>query len=58
LQIGLRDHGHQRVTMEAMPGPSFEVVEAQFFLELLMGLFADPSRLDRGGERLDVGVSW
>ena len=45
------------MTMEAMPGATFEVVETQFFLELLVRLFADPSRLDRGRERLDVGVS-
>ena len=42
--------------MEAMPGSPLEVVEAEFFLELLMGLFADPSRLDRGGKRLEGGV--
>src|SRR5271170_6775022 len=42
--------------MEAMPGAAFEVIEAQFSLELLVGLLADPSRLDRGGERLEVGV--
>jgi hypothetical protein len=32
-----------------MPGSAFEVIEAEFFLELLVGLLADPSRLDRGG---------
>ena len=42
--------------MQTMPGSAFEVVEAEFFLELLVGLLADPSRLDRGGERLEVGV--
>src|SRR5580692_10081054 len=56
LQIGVGDHGHQGVTMEAMPGSALEVVEAEFFFELLMRLFADPSRLDRGGERLEAGV--
>ena len=39
-----------------MPGSAFEVVEAKFFLKLLVGLLADPSRLDRGGERLEAGV--
>jgi hypothetical protein len=29
------------------------VIEAEFFLELLVGLLADPSRLDRGGECCD-----
>jgi hypothetical protein len=56
LQIGVCDHGHQGVTMEAMPGSALEVIETEFLLELLMGLFADPSGLDRGGERLEVGV--
>src|ERR1700722_6522239 len=39
-----------------MPRAAFEVVEAKFFLELLVGLLADPSRLDRGGERPEAGV--
>ena len=39
-----------------MPGAAFEVVETEFLLELLMRLLADPSGLDRGGERLEVGV--
>jgi hypothetical protein len=34
--------------VKALPGSSLEVVEAEFLFQLLMGLFADPSRLDRG----------
>jgi hypothetical protein len=49
LEEGVSDHRHERVTMKALPGSSFEVVEAKFHIRLLMGLFADPSRLDRGG---------
>src|SRR5580700_8413828 len=49
LQVGVGDHRHERVAVQAMPG-------SEFFLELLVGLLADPSRLDRGGERLEVGV--
>ena len=56
LQVGVGDHRHERVAVQATPGSAFEVVEAEFFLELLVGLLADPSRLDRGGERLEVGV--
>ena len=56
LQVGVGDHRHERVAVQAMPGSAFEVIEAEFFLELLVGLLADPSRLDRGGERLEVGV--
>ena len=51
LEEGVGDHGHERMTVKALPGSSFEVVEAEFFFQLLMGLLADPSRLDGGGER-------
>ena len=56
LQVGIGDHRHERVAVEAAPGPALEVIEAEFFLEVLVGLRADPSRLDRGAERLEVGV--
>jgi hypothetical protein len=36
------------MTMEALPGSSLEVIEPEFFFQLLMGLFANPSRLDHG----------
>ena len=32
------------------------MVEAEFLLELLMSLLANPARLDRRGERFQVGV--
>jgi hypothetical protein len=32
------------------------VVEAEFFLDLLVSLFADPARFDGGGESLEFGV--
>ena len=56
LQVGVRDHRHERVAVQAMPGSAFEVIEAEFFLKLLVGLLAHPSRLDRGGKRREVGV--
>ena len=56
LQVRIGNPRHQGVAMEAMPGAAFEVIEAEFFLELLVGLLADPSRLDRGCERLEAGV--
>ena len=56
LEEGVGDHGHERMTVKALPGSSFEVVEAEFFFQLLMGLLADPSRLDGGGERAKVGL--
>jgi hypothetical protein len=46
LEEGVCDHGH--LTMETLPGSAFEVIKPELFFPLLMGLFANPSRLDRG----------
>src|SRR5260370_11304629 len=43
--------------MKALPGSSLEVVEAEFLFQLLMTLFANPSRLDGGGQGAQVGRS-
>ena len=48
LEECVSDHSHERVTMKALPGSSLEVVEPEFLFQLLMGLFANPSRFDRG----------
>jgi len=32
------DHGHQCVAVKAFPGSAFEVIEAELFFKLLMGL--------------------
>ena len=40
-----RDHGHQRVPVQAGPGAALEVVEAQLLLELLVRLLAGPAAL-------------
>ena len=48
LEEGVGDHCHKCVTVKTLPGSSFEVIEAEFLFELLMGLFANPARLDRG----------
>ena len=34
------DHCHQGMLVESFPGRSFEVIEAEFLLQLLMGLLA------------------
>jgi len=31
LEEGISDHGHERMTVKALPGSSFEVVETEFF---------------------------
>lgn len=51
LEEGEADHGQQRVVMEPAPGAPLEVVEPQFFLELLVRLLSGPARPDGGGER-------
>ncbi len=42
--------------MQSRPGSAFEVVEPKLLLELLVGLFTDPSGFDRSGERVDSGI--
>ena len=39
-----------------MPRSSFEVVEPEFFLQLLVSLLTDPARLDGAGEHRDRRV--
>jgi hypothetical protein len=48
LEEGVSDHGHECMTMEALPGSSLKVIKPEFLLQPLMGLFANPSRLDSG----------
>lgn len=45
LEEGVSDHGHECMTMEPLSRSSFEVIEPEFLLQLLMGLFANPSCL-------------
>ena len=47
LEERVSDHAHERMTVEALPGSSLEVIEPQFFFQLLMGLFANPSGFNR-----------
>src|SRR5829696_7898056 len=53
---GVSDHRHQRMTMQALPGPALEVIEAEFLFELLVSLLANPSRLDGGRQGAQVGL--
>ena len=48
LEECVSDHGHERMTMKALPGSALEVIETEFLFQLLVSLFANPSRLDRG----------
>ena len=49
LEECVSDHGHERMTMEALPGSSLEVIQPEFPFQLLMGLFAD-----RGSQRAQI----
>lgn len=42
------------MTVKALPGSSLEVIEPEFFFQLLMSLLADPSRLDGGSQGAQV----
>ena len=48
LEERVGDHGHECVAMKSLPGSSLEVIKPEFFFQLLMGLFANPSRFKRG----------
>src|SRR3954471_4300693 len=50
LQVGEGNAGHQRVPVQAGPGPALEVAEAEFLFQLLVRLLAGPARLDGGGQ--------
>ena len=39
LEECVGDHGHEGMTMEALPGSSLEVIEPEFLFQLLMGLW-------------------
>ncbi len=40
--------------MKTLPRTPFEVIEAKLFFLLLMGLLANPSRLDGGGQYAQI----
>ena len=49
LEECVSDHGHEGMTMKALPGSPLEVIKPEFLFQLLMRLFANPSCLDGGG---------
>ena len=55
LQESEGEHRHERMAVEALPGSPFEVIEAKFLFQLLMGLLANPSCLDGGGQGAQIG---
>ena len=57
LQEGEGEHRHERMAVETLPGSPFEVIEAKFLFQLLMGLLANPSSLDRRSQGAQIGRS-
>ena len=57
LEEGICDHRHERMTVKALPGSSLEVIETEFLLQLLMGLFANPTGFDGGCQAAQVRAS-
>ena len=56
LKESVGDHRHQRMAVQALPGPAFEVIETEFFFQLLVRLLANPSRLDGGRQGAQFGL--
>ena len=54
LEEGICDHRHERMTVKALPGSSLEVIETEFFFQLLVSLLANPSRFDGGRQGAQV----
>jgi hypothetical protein len=54
LEEGVGNHCHERMTGKALPGSALEVIETEFFFQLLVSLRVNPSRL---GNR-DAGAIW
>jgi hypothetical protein len=44
------------MTMQVLPGSALEMIETEFFFQLLMSLLANPSRLDGGRQGAQVGL--
>ena len=57
LQEGEGEHRHECMAVKTLPGSSFEVIEAEFLFQLLMGLLANPSSLDRRSQGAQIGRS-
>jgi hypothetical protein len=56
LEKGVSDHRHKRMTVKALPESSLEVIETELFLQLLVSLLANPSRLDGRRQGQQVGL--
>jgi hypothetical protein len=44
------------MTMQALPGSALEVIETEFFFQLLVSLLANSSCLDGGRQGAQIGL--
>ena len=54
LEESVGDHRHERMAVQTLPGSALEVIEPEFFFQLLVRLLANPARLDGGRESTQV----
>lgn len=57
LEEGVCDHFHERMTMQTLPGSALEVIETEFFFQLLVSLLANPTCLD-GSRQAAQPAGW
>ena len=58
LDEGVRERGQHDVSMPAVEGPPFEVVEPEFVFELGVLLLAGPAVMRQSDHRLERGGRW
>jgi hypothetical protein len=58
LEEGEGHHREYGVVVESVPRATFEMIEPEFFLQLLVRLFTRPTSLDCVGERFQRGGGW
>src|SRR6516225_7319389 len=58
LEESVGDHRHERMTVQALPRSALEVIETEFFFQLLVSLLANPARLDGGRQGAQVSLGW
>src|SRR5215831_6436521 len=56
LEECVSDHRHERMTMQTLPRSALEVIETEFFFQLLVSLLANPTRLDGGRQGAQVSL--
>src|SRR3712207_8355205 len=56
LEEGVGEHRHERMAVQAGPGPALEVVEAEFVLQLLVGLDRKSTRLNSSHANISYAV--